>query len=59
MPTIVRGNAVQRLVDKQRDLGADLIVVTKRNRSLTGELLFQSVTSGLLEASQCDVLIVR
>ena len=58
-PLLVHGNAVPKLLEKERELNADLIVVTKRNKSLTEELLLESVASKLLERSQCDVLVVR
>ena len=58
-PLIVHGSAVAALLEKERKLNADLIVLTKRNKSLTEELLLESVTSKLLERSRCDVLVVR
>jgi nucleotide-binding universal stress UspA family protein len=58
-PLIVHGDAVATLLDKERELNADLIVLTRRNKSLTEELLLESVTSKLLERSRCDVLVMN
>ena len=58
-PLIVHGDAVATLLDKERELNADLIVLTRRNKSLTEELLLESVTSKLLERSRCDVLVMH
>ena len=58
-PLIVHGNAVPKLLEKERELGADLIVVTKRRKSLMEKFLLGSVTLQLLERSQCDVLAVQ
>ena len=58
-PLIVHGDAVATLLDKERELNADLIVLTRRNKSLTEELLLESVTLKLLERSRCDVLVMN
>ena len=58
-PLIVHGSAVATLLKKERELNADLIVLTRRNKSRTEELLLESVTSSLLERSRCDVLVVH
>ena len=58
-PLVVQGNAVATLLEKERELDADLIVLTRRNKSLAEELLLESVTSKLLERSRCDVLVVH
>jgi nucleotide-binding universal stress UspA family protein len=56
---LAHGYAVPKLLEKERDLGADLIVVTKRAQSFATEILLESATLQLLEKSKCDVLVVR
>jgi nucleotide-binding universal stress UspA family protein len=46
-------------LEKKRALGADLIIVTKREQSFAEELLLESVTLQILARSHCDVLVVR
>ena len=55
---IVHGHAANELLDKEKELKADLVVVSRRDKSLTEELLFESVVPRLLAQSQCDVLVV-
>ena len=59
IPVIVHGNPAPKLLEMERALGVDLIVAIKRKRSFTEALLLESVTSKLLERSQCDVLVVQ
>ena len=56
---VVHGNAVATLLAKERELNEDLIVLTRRNKSLAEGLLLESVTSSLLERSRCDALVVH
>ena len=56
---LAHGYPVPRLLEKERELGADLVVVTKREQSFATEVLLESVTSQLIARSNCDVLIVR
>src|SRR4029078_6669403 len=49
---LVHGYAAAELLEKGRDLMADLIVVTKREESLGNSLLLDSVTQQLLEKSR-------
>jgi nucleotide-binding universal stress UspA family protein len=56
---LVHGFAAAELLEKGRDLMADLIVVTKREESLGNAFLLDSVTQQLLEKSRSDVLVVR
>jgi len=54
------GHVPTRLIDKARELEADLIVVGKRGRSLTEALLLGSVTFHLLSGQcACDVLVTQ
>jgi nucleotide-binding universal stress UspA family protein len=56
---LAHGHPVSKLIEKEQELRADLIVVARRDKSLAERLLSQSVTWQLLERAQCDVLIVR
>ena len=56
---LLHGYAVPTLLEKEREVGADLIVVTKREQSLATDRLLESVTLALLARSRCDVLVVR
>jgi nucleotide-binding universal stress UspA family protein len=56
---LVHGYAAAELLEKGRDLMADLIVVTKREECLGNAFLLDSVTQQLLEKSRSDVLVVR
>ena len=55
---IVHGHAANELLGKEKELQADLVVVSRREKSLTEEILFESVVPRLLAQSQCDVLVV-
>ena len=55
---VVHGHAANELLGKEKELKADLVVVSRRDKSLTEELLFESVVPRLLAQSQCDVLVV-
>jgi len=55
---IVHGHAASELLEKEKALKADLVVVSRRDKSLTEEILFESVVPRLLAQSQCDVLVM-
>lgn len=55
---IMHGHAANELLGKEKELQADLVVVSRREKSLTEEILFESVVPRLLAQSQCDVLVV-
>jgi nucleotide-binding universal stress UspA family protein len=55
---IVHGHAANELLAKERQLNADLVIVSRRDKSLTEELLFESVAPRLLAESKRDVLVV-
>ena len=57
--SIVHGYVTAKLLDKARELEADLVIVTKRAKSLAEELLVESVALQLLARSHADVLVVR
>ena len=52
------GEAGDALVAKARGLGAELIVLGRRESRLLGDLFIGAVTAGVLSASRCDVLLV-
>ena len=56
---LVHGYPTPELLQKEYDLAADLVVLTKRGDSLASDFLLDSVTLQFLHRSQCDVLIVR
>jgi nucleotide-binding universal stress UspA family protein len=56
---IVHGHAARKLLEHERALKADLVIVSRRDKTLTEELLLESVVPRLLAESQCDVLVVR
>jgi len=53
-----RGHRAATLVNLQRELGADLIVVRKRARSLAEGLILGSVTRHVLSEATSDVLLI-
>jgi nucleotide-binding universal stress UspA family protein len=55
---VVHGSAAVEVPDKQRDLDADLVVVSRSAKTLAEEWLVQGVTSRLLEEGAGDVLVV-
>jgi nucleotide-binding universal stress UspA family protein len=55
---LAHGYPVTRLLEKAQEVRADLIVVTKRERSLARALLEDSVSLQLVTRSPCDVLVV-
>ncbi|HWQ37227.1 MAG TPA: universal stress protein [Burkholderiales bacterium] len=55
---VSHGPAPARIVDMEKELRADLVVVGKHGKSLLEELLLGSVTLHTLAATACDVLVV-
>lgn len=56
---IVHGHAAHELLEKEKELKADLVIVSRRDKTLTEELLLESVVPRVLAESHCDVLVVR
>lgn len=54
---VAHGPATQRILEKEQELGADLIVIGKHGQSALEEMLLGSVTKHLLAYSDCDVLV--
>jgi nucleotide-binding universal stress UspA family protein len=59
LPIVERGDAARLIVDHQRSLGADLVVVGKRRRPAAEALVLGSVTRRVLAASSSDVLVLQ
>jgi len=58
-PLIVHGDPSQVVLDQEQQLEIDLIVMGKHGKGFTEALLLGSATKYVLEASQCDVLVVE
>jgi nucleotide-binding universal stress UspA family protein len=56
-PAVEHGVAITVILEKGQEMGADLIVIGKRGRSIMEELLLGSVTAHVLAYSDCDVLV--
>ena len=52
------GDPAAELVDAARELGADLLVLGRRSRSLR-RLVLGSVSDSVVRRAPCDVLVVR
>jgi nucleotide-binding universal stress UspA family protein len=55
---VVHGSAAVEVLEKQRDLDADLVVVSRSAKTLVEDWLVQGVTSRLLEEREGDILVV-
>jgi nucleotide-binding universal stress UspA family protein len=55
---VVHGSAAVEVLDKQRDLDADLVVVSRSAKTLAEEWLVHGLTSRLLEEGAGDILVV-
>jgi nucleotide-binding universal stress UspA family protein len=58
LPMVERGHAARLVIDRERSLGADLIVIEKRARSPVEAMLLGSVTRHILADAGCDVLVL-
>jgi nucleotide-binding universal stress UspA family protein len=58
VPVIERAHPARHLVDAQRSLGADLVVIGKRRRGAVESLLLGSVTRHVLADVGADVLVM-
>lgn len=59
LPVVERGDPARLIVERQRSLGADLVIVGKRRRPAAEALLLGSVTRRVLAASPSDVLVLQ
>lgn len=57
IPEVEHGPASRLILEKEQEIGADLIVMGKHGQSMLEELLLGSVTKHILAYSNCDVLI--
>jgi nucleotide-binding universal stress UspA family protein len=60
-PQIVRDNGppAQVIVERAKTLGADLIAMTTHGRTGVKKAVLGSVTEGVIQRTECPVLIVR
>ena len=56
-PRIVEGDAAQRIVELEQELGCDLVVLGKHGQSAAEDLLLGSVTQHVLAEGSSDVLV--
>jgi nucleotide-binding universal stress UspA family protein len=56
-PRIVEGDAAQRIVELEQELGCDLVVLGKHGQSAAEDLLLGSVTQHVLAQGSTDVLV--
>ena len=56
-PRIVEGDAAQRIVELEQELGCDLVVLGKHGQSAAEDLLLGSVTQHVLAEGNTDVLV--
>lgn len=59
VPTAERGAPVRLLAERAKRLGADLIAVARRSRSVLHSLLIGSVARRVVAEADCDVLVLR
>lgn len=59
LPVVERGDAARVIIERERSLGADLIVIGKRARSAVEALVLGSVTRHVLADAACDVLVLH
>jgi nucleotide-binding universal stress UspA family protein len=59
VPMVERAHAARHIVDSQRSLGADLVVIGKRRRTAVESVLLGSVTRHVLADAEADVLVLR
>ncbi|GIU95378.1 MAG: hypothetical protein KatS3mg012_1835 [Gaiellaceae bacterium] len=53
------GDPTDAIIETARDLDADLIVVGTRGRNVAARVLLGSVSTAVVNAAPCDVLVVR
>jgi nucleotide-binding universal stress UspA family protein len=58
LPIVEHGDAARLIVERERTLGAELIVVGKRRRAAGEELILGSVTRHVLADAQADILVL-
>ena len=58
-PKVKYGDAVQRILEQEKEQNADLVVIGKHGHGIVEEFLLGSNTRKILTHSQCDVLIAN
>jgi nucleotide-binding universal stress UspA family protein len=58
VPVVERGHAARHVLDSQRSVGADLVVIGKRRRGAVESFVLGSVTRHVLADAEADVLVV-
>jgi nucleotide-binding universal stress UspA family protein len=58
VPMVHRGYPARLILEHERALGADLVVIGKRDRSVAEALILGSTTRHVLAGAGCDVLVV-
>jgi nucleotide-binding universal stress UspA family protein len=58
VPIVERAHPARHVVDTQRSIGADLVVIGKRRRGALESLLLGSVTRHVLADAEADVLVM-
>jgi nucleotide-binding universal stress UspA family protein len=59
VPVIERMHAARHIVDTQRSMRADLVVIGKRRRTAVESVVLGSVTRHVLADAEADVLVVH
>jgi nucleotide-binding universal stress UspA family protein len=59
LPMVERGDAAALILERERSLGADLVVISQRTRSAVEALMLGSVTRHVLADAKADVLVVH
>ena len=59
LPMVERGDAAALILERERSLGADLVVISQRTRSAVEALVLGSVTRHVLADAKADVLVVH
>ena len=59
LPMVERGDAAALILERERSLGADLVVISQRTRSALEALVLGSVTRHVLADAKADVLAVQ
>jgi nucleotide-binding universal stress UspA family protein len=59
LPIVERGDGAALILERERSLGADLVVISQRTRSAMEALVLGSVTRHVLADANADVLVVH
>ncbi|MBI2429320.1 MAG: universal stress protein [Ignavibacteriales bacterium] len=59
IPVIHRGHVAHCIVDEARQKAVDLVVLSRRKRSVAEELLFHSAADAVIRNAPCPVFVIR